>query len=68
MRADITDTEKPNLDAYALMDQLGNTDHSPPFLAVFPAGRFDAARKLDGDYAKEDLLKLIRPLPDPPKP
>ena len=68
MRADISDTEKPDLDAYALMEQLGNTQHSPPFLALFPAGRLSDARKLDGEYSQEDLLKLIRQLPDPAKP
>ena len=67
MRADITDTEKPDLDAYALMEQLGNPQHSPPFLAIFPGGRLKDAQKLDGEYSKEDLLKLIRQLPDPPK-
>ena len=68
MRADISDTERPNLDAYALMEALDNKEHSPPFLAIVPAGRLTEARKLDGEYSKEDFLKLISQLPDPPKP
>ena len=67
MRADITDTEKPNLDAYLLMEELGNDQHAPPFLAVFPGDRPNDPQKLDGEYSKEDLLKIIRQLPDPPK-
>ena len=68
MRADISNTEKPNVDAYTLMEELGNEQHAPPFLAIVPAGRLDEARKLDGEYTKEDLLALIRQLPDPARP
>jgi hypothetical protein len=65
MRADVT---KPalSIDAYTLMDELGNTDQIVPFLAIFSGGRADQPHTLQGTYTKQDLLKLIDQLPAAP--
>ena len=65
MRADVTEDNTP---AFVLMDELGNTQHAPPFLAIFPADRPTDPQTLSGEYSKDELLELIARLPDPSKP
>ena len=67
MRADITNVkvEDKNHPAFVLMDELGNNEHTPPFLAVFSGKQPNQPHNLDGEYSRDALLDLIRQLPDP---
>jgi hypothetical protein len=63
MRADVTEPSL-SIDAYALMEDLGNSAKNVPFLAIFPADRPDQPHIFKEElYTKEDLLKLIDQLP-----
>jgi thiol:disulfide interchange protein len=64
LRADIT---KDDIEAYALLDDLGNTAHSIPFLAVFCGDKPNEPRVLSDVFTKDDLLKILDECPKPNK-
>ena len=64
LRADIT---KDDIEAYALLDDLGNTAHSIPYLAVFCGDKPFEPRVLADVFTKEDLLKILDECPAPRK-
>ena len=47
------------------MEQLGNSAHSIPFLAVFPGNKPNEPRVLADWFTKEDLLQILAESPDP---
>ncbi|MBI1914098.1 MAG: thioredoxin family protein [Planctomycetes bacterium] len=63
LRADITED---NPEAYALLEELGNSAHSIPFLAVFCPDRPKQPRVLADWFTREDLLTILSACPDPP--
>ena len=48
-----------------MLEELGNTAHSIPFLAVFPADKPNQPRVLADWFTKEDLLQILAESPDP---
>jgi thiol:disulfide interchange protein len=61
LRADVTED---NPEAYALLEELGNSAHSIPFLAVFPGDKPNQPRVLADWFTKEDLLQILAESPD----
>lgn len=63
-RADIT---KDDLEAYALLEDLGNPAHSIPYLAIYCGNNPDKPRVLADLYTKEDVLEILNECPGPTK-
>ena len=48
------------------MEELGNSAHSIPFLAVFPGDKPKRPHVLADWFTKDDLLRILAEVPDPP--